>query len=423
MRLDEAMRQAGLCYGERPVCKVLRPMFLDQASWDDLRDRADRLTHAIHAAFEKLRRDPALVAAAGFSAADSRFYDLNGGWQGHDLLGRLDGFLGDDDRCRFIEYNAESPGGMAFGEALGIIFDDLPPMAELRQRFSLRRPPVVTPAVDAMVQAWRTWAIRHERPLADRPRVLIVDLPGIPTAGEFSLFKTAFELAGCPCRIAEDDQLRIVDGELMAGDFRADLVYRRLLTPDIFEHRGGRHLLEEVVRDKLAFVANGFEGHGLCSKALLAVLSDPASRPEGLDEETLRVIEESIPRTRFLNPASIEEAVAQRESLVAKRCSGYGGQAVVLGWRTEPAAWREVLEEGAGGGWILQRRAEMSTRPWPALGADGRAVEYHRMHFDIDPYRIGGEIQGAGVRLSPDEVLNVASGHGSAVPLYLVDPQ
>ena len=45
---------------------------------------------------------------------------------------RLDGFFADE--VRFVEYNAESPAGMAYNDVLVAIFERLPAMKAFRKR-------------------------------------------------------------------------------------------------------------------------------------------------------------------------------------------------------------------------------------------------------------------------------------------------
>ncbi|MCA9319320.1 MAG: glutathionylspermidine synthase family protein [Planctomycetes bacterium] len=430
--LDQKARELSLCYGERPVCRVLRPYFLRRAVYEDLERRCRRLVPAIHAALARARADGELWSRLKFSDAEMTLIEAGRVGGASDLLGRLDAFLGDDGVPRFMEFNGESPGGLAFGDMLGLVFEQTAPFRKLGSKWDLSRVAVVPKAVEALRASWMAWRIRRGQGTSLAPRVAIVDLPGMPTRGEFEIFQAAFERAGMPARVIDDVDLKIEGRTLMAGDFAPDLVYRRLVTMDILEKRGGKHLLAEVAERNLAWVANGFEGFALCHKGLFALLSDPSLRPPDLDAEQERIIDESIPWTRLVEPGRktsppgggpardlAEIAREQREDLVMKPATGYGGQGILLGWRTDAEAWEAALGAPRTDCWVVQQRIPLSTSSWPVL-VDGRLEEVE-LHFDVCPYRIGGRAEGLGIRLSGGEILNVAAGLGSAVPAFIVE--
>src|SRR5205823_3143137 len=66
---------------------------------------------------------------------------------------RLDGFIGEDGVIRFVEYNAESPAGMAYNDELSTVFAALPVMRRFRERFKVRVVPVRGRQLSAMLRA------------------------------------------------------------------------------------------------------------------------------------------------------------------------------------------------------------------------------------------------------------------------------
>src|SRR5207249_11653339 len=76
---------------------------------------------------------------------------------------RLDGFIGEDGVIRFVEYNAESPAGMAYNDELAQVFASLPVMRKFRERFRIRVVPVRGRQLTAMLRAHRSRSGRDRK--------------------------------------------------------------------------------------------------------------------------------------------------------------------------------------------------------------------------------------------------------------------
>ena len=68
---------------------------------------------------------------------------------------RLDSFFADE--VRFVEYNAESPAGMAYSDNLAAVFAQLPVMKAFRKLFRGRFLPTRRRQLSAMLRAFRQW--------------------------------------------------------------------------------------------------------------------------------------------------------------------------------------------------------------------------------------------------------------------------
>ena len=93
---------------------------------------------------------------------------------------RLDSFF--DDEVRYVEFNAESPAGMAYGDVLGEVMDDLPVMRRFRERWHLTPLRSRVSQLDCMLAAFADWG------RGSSPSIAIVDWPGLPTLNEFDMF-------------------------------------------------------------------------------------------------------------------------------------------------------------------------------------------------------------------------------------------
>ncbi|MEE9393225.1 MAG: hypothetical protein V3W41_12040 [Planctomycetota bacterium] len=431
--LLKGQRKGGLMYGDRAVCQALRPLFLARETYQILVRESQLLRSALGRLWRDFRADPAAFADLRFTAMEEELIALDAQVDHPDTFGRIDGILQKDGSVRFLEYNGESPGGLGYGDALGDLFESLPFFAKLQKEFGLTRCKMLPRVVNTYLNSWRQWCAARKVIPNRHPRVLILDLAGAPTIGEFRLFQTAFREAGCEVEIASPEDLHFNGTTLVVKGRPVDLVYRRLLSADLLvEPKMAQALLDALAADRV-FCGNGFGGYFFAHKGLLAHLSDPQRRPLDLTPAELQSLASSLPWTRIAQKRARSTApdgggelqdletivLANAEQLVLKPAADYGGRDVVLGWRTEPEPWRSAWNRACEGRFIVQARIPLETlaSPWQQAGE----VRRGDFRFDLAPYVLGGlKVEGLGVRLSQDELLNVAAGGGSAVPAFLV---
>jgi len=432
LRIEEGARALRVTYGDRLVCNVLKPFFIDLENYRNIVEHARLVLEALHLACGEFCRDRSTQESLGLTDTERHLISLTGGFTRHDLIGRLDSFLDSRGLPAFLEYNGESPGGIAYGDCLGEVFESLPLMQELGGNFDITRRPVIPEVVEAFREEYESWATSSGRSPESTPLIAIVDFRDIPTMGEFHIFKEAFERAGMRCCIAAPEDLILRKDGLFVGEEKLDIVYRRLITPDILETFGGEHVLIEAIEQNHCFVANGLGGYAVSHKGLFAILSDPARRPGGLGSDHVQAVDAAIPWTRMVSedttcgpkggdPLPLETIAKQeKDTLVIKPASSYGGKDVVLGWTVDDATWNEAWVRGLDVPTVIQRRVEIPTKSCPVLVDD--ALKFVPMQFDVDPYVLrGSRIHGLGVRFSGGDLLNVASGSGSAVPAFIVE--
>jgi hypothetical protein len=165
---------------------------------------------------------------------------------------------------------------------------------------------------------------------------------------------------------------------------------------------------------------NPFRARVANNKKLFALLGDP--RFAHLVEDSERpVIAETIPWTRVLREGRAEygdwvvDLLAfvsdNRERLVMKPASDYGGHGVSLGMETDQSEWDRLIEEHAGqGDYVVQEYVPVPEEMFPAV-EDGH-VQMRLKRFNINPFGLGGRYAGMITRISDQAVINVSAGGG-----------
>ena len=144
-QFEDALQTERLYFGTRPICSVLRPHFLSGRAYAYLIEVSRVVRGALGKAYDYLLQEDALRAQIGVSASEDALLALEPQRGPGDASGRIDAFYLSDQPVagafpvlNYVEYNAESPGGLLFGETLSNIFRSLPVLAEFARCYRVR---------------------------------------------------------------------------------------------------------------------------------------------------------------------------------------------------------------------------------------------------------------------------------------------
>jgi len=407
--LTEGQRARQLMFGERPLCVAIRPQILTRPRYEQAVSAAQGIYSALSSLEKAVLKDEELRRELGLEPEEERLAMADPGFRSSSSSVRLDSFFADE--VRFVEYNAESPAGMAYSDNLAAVFTRLPVMKAFRKLFRGSFLPTRRHQLAAMLRAFRQW----DR--AAKPVMAIVDWEGLPTAPEFEMFKAFFEDAGVKTVICDPRALEFRVGRLFAQGTAVNLVYRRVLTSELLERGEGTQALCEAYMAGAACVVNSFRAKLLHKKMSLALLSD--DRYQRLYTPAQRAaIRRHIPWTRRVRPELAEDIAKRRQTLVLKPNDEYGGKGVVLGWTVEQAEWESAIEIATTQSYVVQEAVEIPRLAFPVV-IDG--LKYIDLAVDLDPYLFDGKPGGFMTRVSAAALLNVTAGAGSVVPTFVVE--
>ena len=423
-RLDARLRDRGLYFGERPLCTVLRPRFMAPERYRSLQRAVRRVMRAFRRAHEAAMAEPALRRQLALEAWEEQLIGCDPGFREPSPASRLDAFFLDGERVRFTEYNAETPAGSAYNDALSTVFYGLPVMRRFLRRYDARPLPSRHNVLQVLLDAYEQRAGR-----SSRPSIAILDWREVPTYSEFVLFREHFRSQGYACEIVDPREVEYRDGRLRAGDFEITLIYKRVLLTELVTREGLEHPVFRAVRDGAVCMVNPVRCKLLHKKTSLALLSD--ERNAGLfGAEDREAIAAHIPWTRRVEERHttyggapvdlVPFTLASRERLVLKPADDYGGAGIVLGWEVDDAGWEAGVRKALAEPYIVQERVVLPFEPYPAV-EQGRVVFRDRM-LDTAPFVAHGEYaDGCLTRLSTAALLNVTHGGGSTVPTFVVE--
>lgn len=420
--LQEGQRERGLYFGAHPLCVAIRPELITREEYQ----AAARSARSVFSALEQLERallvDENLRSELDLRPEEERLALADPGYPHSSPSSRLDSFVGAE--IGYLEYNAESPAGMAYGDELSRVFWEMPALSRLRERFHLTPVLCGERQLEVMLSAYRSFGGR------DRPQVAIVDWSGLPTVREFELFQEQFQRHGIPTIICEPRELEFSGGVLRGpGGLVINLVYRRVLEAELLAEPLAAEALCAAYLAGAVCVVNSFRAKLLHKKMSLALLSDPRHQ-HLFTRAQRRAIARHVPWTRKLREGATERAgqrvpdlldhvVRHQREMVLKPNDEYGGKGVILGWTVGRRDWEQALAVALNQSYVVQAALKVPKERYPV--AVGGAVERLELARDMDPYLFEGRVGGVLTRLSSSALLNVTAGSGSLVPTYLVE--
>ncbi len=424
--LNAAQRERRLYFGTRPLCTVLRPHFYEPEQWDYLRCETEILLKAFGKAHTACMADPRLRAQLYLEPYEEELFSLDTGLEVPWTTSRLDSFFDlHNDNLQFVEYNAETPAGMAYEDQLVEAFLDLEPMKRFQQYYIVRSFAMRQGLLASLLEAYRQWGGK------DSPQIGIIDWADVPTLNEHELCRIYFEEKGVRSILADPRALEYHDGHLWAGDFRIDIIYKRVLCSELIQRMGLDNPIVRALRDRAVCMSNSFSAKLMAKKASFAVLSDERNS-HLFDEAQRTAIEAHIPWTRHVEERKtmfhgqeidlLPFIAENRERLVLKPNDEYGGRGVMIGWETSAEDWYRTLQQALTMPYVVQERVHIAYEDFPTI-LDGH-VSISRRLVDADPFIFFGRTaNGCLTRLSSVTLLNVTAGGGSVVPTFVVYKQ
>jgi hypothetical protein len=412
-RLKDAMGARGLVYGEREIGVSLRPHLLTRAQYDGLLHDSEVLAGAFERIAEALVSDEGLLARVGLTDMERRLALVHPGFSTSAVTTRLDAFIHGDE-LKFVEYNAENPSSLTDQAGLNEVLFEVPAMHRFAEQYRLRQFNPAAKLLDALVETYREWG-----GLSETPNVAIIDWAGLPTASEFALLRNYFVGRGVPTIICSPDELEYKGGRLRRGDFRVDLVYKRIIIHELLARHDETHPLVRAYTNRDVCLVNPFRCKIAHKKAAFELLTDePGS--SWLTPLEREVVRRTVPWTRRVEEKRtkhagrdvdlLEYVRGRREEFILKPNDDYGGHGVTLGRDVSETEWEAALASALAADCVVQEVVELRTEEFPVFDREQWGLQ--PMYVDTNPFLFRGRVEGAMVRLSNSPIVNVTSGGG-----------
>jgi len=419
--LHERMETAKLSSGGRLICPFLRPNFITRRQFDSLVKTGESLICAIDRMEQMVLASPPLLARLDLLPAEKMLASIDPGYQALEVAARLDTHL-NNGGLHFVQYNADSPTGGGYADALAEIFFETPPMKEFRKKHAVSKIGSRKHLLHALLKSYKQFGGTK------KPNIAIVEFRSPYGSGqsEYELFRDYFREEGYAVEIVAPEQLEYRNRVLRKGNFEINLVYRRLGVQEFLIRFDLAHPLVQAYRDRAVCVVNSFRSELAHKKAMFGLLTDEALTAKFPVAER-KAIRDHVPWTRLVaagktsygeQTIDLLEYIAQnREKLALKPNDDYSDLHTYFGWEMEAAEWERAIKQAMRSPYVAQERVDPVKSVFPLMTFG--QLEFREMQVDVHPHAYLGKVQGCSSWLSTGKAgFSSASG---IVPTFILD--
>ncbi|HVT91413.1 MAG TPA: hypothetical protein VHD76_01110 [Bryobacteraceae bacterium] len=424
--LQNQMKQQKLALAGRPVSPVLRPHFVSRRQYTNMAKAAETLMSAVDRLQRLALANPALLTRMQLLPAEKMLASLDPGYSLLSVTSLLDTHL-NNGTLRFVQYNSETPVGVAYTEALSDLFYDAPPVKEFRKRYHLVKLGGAKPLLSALLKAYKEWGGKNKK-----PQIALVEFRQPFQGGdsnENALLADFFRSQGYAAKVVSAEELEYRNGVLASNGFQIDLVFRRLRVQEFLVRFDLSHPLLRAYRDGAACVVNNFRSELAQKRAIFDLLTDEAVTASFPAAEK-RAVREFVPWTRIVAAAKtsyLDQQVdlpefirSHREKLVLRPNDDSGEQATVRGADVDETGWDRALRAALRNPYVVQEVTEPVRSVFPLLSYGH--LELRELNVDVHPHSYLGKVQGCSTWLSAGGPNSFSTLAGLA-PTYILEPK
>ncbi len=421
--LQKQMEAEQLSFGGRLICPFLRPHFITRRQYDSLVKTGETLISAVDRMQQIVLQNPAMLSQLELLPAEKMLAAIDPGYKNLEVTCRLDSHL-TNGSLHLVQYNADSPTGVAWADNLSELFYNAAPVKEFRKKHPLSRVGGKKHLLSALLSTYKQFKGRG------KPRIAIMEFrPSFSTTtSEFELYRDYFREEGYEAEMVSPDQLEFKNDVLRRGNFEIDLVYRRVSVQEFLQRFDLSHPLVQAYRAKKVCIANSFRSELAHKKAMFALLTDEEVTAKFPAAEK-KAIREHVPWTRLISTAKTtyrnkkvdlqEFILKHREKLVLKPNDDYSGQGSFFGWEMNDDSWERALRQASRLPYVVQEKVEPAKSVFPILSDTG-GLELREMRVDVYPQAYLGRILSCSSWVSAGSTTGFASSAGLA-PTFILE--
>lgn len=424
--LNQFLLKHNCTFSGKPMPTLLKPNFVSKKQLQKLKLTVEVMGTVLDKFIDLYMKNEDVRRIMKFSDIENELFNIDPGYNKPLVISRLDAFL-NDDTVKFLEFNCDSPAGIAYADVMEEGFKELfkeYPLFEQWKISYMRRQDLL---LDTLLQCYAEFRSRVKT-MPENPFIAIVDWEGVSTYSEFQLLEKHFTGKGYKTLICSPQQFSIKNGRAMVHDEEVHLVYRRVITRELLQKYDQVGDFIQCMKDGLVCCCNSFRSYIVGNKKVLALILDPQF--QGIfDRKELKMIKETVPWTKILADNEVyfrdkrvylrDFILENKDLLVLKPANMYGGKNVYIGLETSQETWERVMNQQIEDeSWVVQEYVDIPTDIYPEIG-DG--ISFKRKYVNINPFTLLGKYSGSITRVSDSAVINVSAG-GGLVPTLGADP-
>lgn len=400
----EKVANSTAIYKNKPVPFLLHAMFWTEKDIEAFKNISRTITSITDKISERYFKDAEYRKLFDYSEDAERLILREKGYERNVPIGRFDIFYTSPDDFTFCEINTDGSSAMNEDNAIAEILKESEAFKAFGEKYEIESFELIDSWVDKLLGFYEKWGGKG------KPNVAILDFKASATPNEFEVFKSVIKSRGYNVEIVDPVDTVYKDGKLYCGDYRIDLVYRRLVT---FE------LLERI--DEIQEFINAYMDNAFCSvgEVRSQIMHNKQSFKVIRDEYTLSFLDDyerdfvlkHFPKTGTLSndKSLLDELIKNKDNYVIKPNDKNASQGVFIGKDLSTEDWAERLKENAETGYLYQQFRQPTLREH-SIYKNG---EWERVKLGsvVGLFIYDGEFQGIYTRVSESNLITGISNY------------
>jgi len=429
--LAREMAKYNMTMKGKPFPTFLKPYLVDKIHRPVFKKATERIMKAIEKVADAFFADPKFKHLLELGTLIERYAKMDPVYPNRQIVTRLDAFFHPDSGdIKFLEFNCDSPSGMGWHDAMVDMFHNLDVIKELAKNYTFHADRFLDTHSDILMRKYQQFCQKKGIKPADNPLFSVVCAHDSVIREDVQIIIDTLNNKGYRAVYTDPREFDYDGNTLTYQGEPVHLIYRDAIQEFLYEpfYPKTEKVLQAYEDQNVCFI-NPFSSRVGGLKSVLAIMGDPRFRYLFNDDE-LDAINQFIPWTRlFRNQESDYNgqtvqlksfAIDNKDNLVLKPNSGYGGKDVCLGKNVDEAEWIKHLDEALapGSNFVIQELVPIPQDDFPVM-EQNKLTGFQPRNVNINFWAYDGVFGGAFLRASSGDIINVHQG-GGLVPVFYV---
>lgn len=347
----EKVKNSTAIYKGEPIPFLYHPMFFTEEDIENFKKISDTLISITNKITEKYLVSSKFRDKFRYPKKLEELILIDNGYDINVPIGRFDLFYQDGENFKFCELNTDGSSAMNEDNTLARIILESKAMDDFGEEYKLLNLELIDRWVDDIVEIYRGWDKKGN----EKPNIAIVDFIESGTSEEFKVFKSAFEKKGYKVIIEDPRNLEYKDDGLYSGDFKIDLVYRRIVTFELLDKWEEIPDFIEAYREGAFCSVGSIKSQIMHNKIIFKILHDKETL-EFLSEDEKQFVEKHIPYTGLFTGSQkvYERVLKYKDRYIMKPLDLNASRGVYAGRDMDQEEWEKRLKESFNKDYIYQ---------------------------------------------------------------------
>lgn len=419
-QFNESMVNHHVIFGDRVLSNLLRPFFIPLKEIKRIKEINDTLMNCAEKMIRFTLESKKIAEKIRLTKEEDDLIAFENGYPRSIIICRSDAFYYGSGDIKFLEFNADSPGGIGYSDVMSKIYLELPVFKLLKKKYHYCFYPFDSRKylLKSLLDCYQGFGKKQ------KPTIGLIGWEKIKIRPDFYLISDYIERQGFKTVIADPRALESRKGGLFFKDQRIDIVYRKVLAFQILRKSDELKGFIRAYKERSACFVNPLNSFLLSLKVFFYILTDEHFSFLFTKKER-RIIQRVIPWTRKLEDAKTEYRgrkidllnyiIKYKDRFILKPSDQFAAVGIFLGSEAKQSVWEKSIKKGLKQRYVVQERVRLPSEVFPL---SSHLPSFEKRNLNLGLFALGGQWRGGITRFSSSPIINAIG--GGALPIIKV---